>query len=114
GVHGACGSRSLAQLEIARTLFLLGRFDGVQPYYDGAASDDPAAVAGYRTDLATVASDSVLRELDHATGAQRVAYLRRFWSERDRAELRSDGERLREHYRRLFYARKNFQLTSLK
>ena len=36
-----------------------------------------------------------------------------FWTERDRAELRADGERLREHYRRLFYARKNFQLTAL-
>ena len=36
-----------------------------------------------------------------------------FWTERDRTELRGDGERLREHYRRLFYARKNFQLTSL-
>lgn len=106
-------SRSLAQLEIARTRFLLGRFDGVQPYYDGAAGEDPATVAEYRTDLATIASDSVLREFDYATGAQRVAYLRRFWSDRDRAELRAEGERLREHYRRLFYARKNFQLTSL-
>ena len=106
-------SRSLAQLEIARTLFLLGRFDGVQPYYDGAASDDPAAVAGYRADLATIGSDSVLREFDHTSGAQRVAYLRQFWSERDRTELRVEGERLREHYRRLFYARRNFQLTSL-
>jgi len=106
-------SRSLAQLEIARTCFLLGRFDGVQPYYDGAAGDDPATVTEYRTDLATIASDSVLREFGYATGAQRVAYLRRFWSERDRAELRAEGERLREHYRRLFYARKNFQLTSL-
>ncbi|HET9041029.1 MAG TPA: GWxTD domain-containing protein [Gemmatimonadales bacterium] len=106
-------SRSLGQLEIARTLFLLGRFDGVQPYYEGAASDDPATVAGYRTDLATIATDSVLKEFDNASGAQRAAYLRRFWTERDRTELRGDGERLREHYRRLFYARKNFQLTSL-
>ena len=106
-------SRSLGQLEIARTLFLLGRFDGVQPYYDGAASEDPTTVAGYRVDLATIASDSVLREFDHLTGAGRVAYLRRFWTDRDRAELRGEGERLREHYRRLFYARKNFQLTAL-
>ncbi|MEP6687623.1 MAG: GWxTD domain-containing protein [Gemmatimonadales bacterium] len=106
-------SRSLGQLEIARTLFLLGRFDGVQPYYEGAASDDPATVAGYRGDLATIASDSVLKEFDNSSGAQRVAYLKQFWSERDQAELRGDGERLREHYRRLFYARKNFQLTSL-
>jgi GWxTD domain-containing protein len=106
-------SRSLGQLEIARTLFLLGRFDGVQPYYEGAASDDPATVAGYRGDLATIASDSVLKEFDNASGARRAAYLKHFWTERDRTELRGDGERLREHYRRMFYARKNFQLTSL-
>jgi GWxTD domain-containing protein len=106
-------SRSLAQLELARTMFLLGRFDGVAPYYEGAASDDPVTVAGYRADLATIASDSVLGEFDHTAGARRAAYLKQFWSDRDRAELRSDGERLREHYRRLFYARKNFQLTSL-
>ncbi len=113
GYLGRGASRSLGQLEIARTLFLLGRFDGVQPYYDAAASEDPAAVSGYRADLATIGTDSVLREFDGLAGPQRLAYLRRFWSERDRAELRSDGERLREHYRRLFYARKNFQLASV-
>jgi len=105
--------RSLGQLEIARTLFLLGRFDGVQPYYEGAASDDSTTVASYRADLATIASDSVLREFDHRSGAQRAAYLKDFWTTRDREELRPDGERLREHYRRLFYARRNFQLTAL-
>jgi GWxTD domain-containing protein len=105
--------RSLGQLELARTLFLLGRFEGGSPYYEGAASDDSATVAGYRSDLTPIASDSVLREFDHLSGARRAAYLRRFWSERDRSELRADGERLREHYRRLFYARKNFQLTAL-
>jgi GWxTD domain-containing protein len=106
-------NRSLAQLELARTLFLLGRFDGMAPYFEGAASDDSVTVAGYRADLATIASDSVLREFDRLAGRQRADYLKRFWSERDRIELRADGERLREHYRRLFYARKNFQLTSL-
>jgi GWxTD domain-containing protein len=106
-------NRSLGQLEIARTLFLLGRFDGAAPYYEGAASDDSAGIAGYRVDLATIATDSVLREFDEAHGARRAAYLKRFWSQRDRSDLRSEGERLREHYRRLFYARKNFQLTSL-
>jgi len=105
-------NHSLGQLELARTLFLLGRFDGMQPYYEGAASDDSTTVASYRTDLATIASDSVLREFDNAHGDQRAAYLRHFWSSRDRIELRADGERLREHYRRIFYARKNFQLTS--
>ena len=101
------------ELEVARTLFLLGRFDGVAPYFEGAESDDSATVASYRADLATIASDSVLKEFDLAQGARRVAYLRQFWGSRDRIELRPDGERLREHYRRMFYARKNFQLASL-
>jgi GWxTD domain-containing protein len=106
-------NRSLGLLEVARTLFILGRFDGVAPYYEGAASNDSVTVAGYRADLSTIASDSVLGEFDRLAGERRVAYLKQFWSERDRIELRSDGERLREHYRRLFYARKNFQLTAL-
>jgi GWxTD domain-containing protein len=113
GYLAHAGNHSLGQLEIARTLFLLGRFDGAAPYYEGAASDDSAGVAGYRADLATIATDSVMREFDQTHGAQRAAYLKQFWSQRDRSELRSDGERLREHYRRLFYARKNFQLTAL-
>jgi GWxTD domain-containing protein len=106
-------NRALALLETARTLFLLGRFDGVRPYYQGASLEDSVAVAGYRADLATIATDSVLREFDRSTGQRRAAYLRRFWSDRDRIELRAEGERLREHYRRLFYARKNFHLVSL-
>jgi GWxTD domain-containing protein len=106
-------NRGLGLLEVARTLFLLGRYDGAAPYFEGAESDDSTTVASYRADLATIASDSVLREFDQVQGARRVAYLRQFWGSRDRTELRPDGERLREHYRRLFYARKNFQLTAL-
>jgi GWxTD domain-containing protein len=84
----------------------------VLPYFEGAAADDSATVAGYRADLATITSDSLLSEFDRQRGPRRAEYLKRFWGQRDRIELRSDGERLREHYRRLFYARKNFQLTS--
>jgi GWxTD domain-containing protein len=105
-------NRGLGLLEVSRTLFLLGRFDGLKPYFDGAAIDDSVTVAAYRSDLATIAPDSVLQEFDHQSGARRAAYLRNFWQRRDEIELRSEGERLREHYRRLFYARKNFQLTS--
>ena len=72
----------------------------------------PSPSPAIGVDLATIASDSVLGEFDGEQGARRAAYLRRFWGQRDRADLRTDGERLREHYRRLFYARKNFQLTS--
>jgi len=104
--------RGLGLLEVARTYFLLGRFDGNAPYYEGAASDDSATVAGYRADLATIASPGDLVEFDRQRGAARAAYLKRFWTSRDRTELRAEGERLREHYRRLFYARKNFMLTA--
>src|SRR4051795_905870 len=38
-------NRSLGLLELARTDFLMGRFDGVAPYFEGAASDDSATVA---------------------------------------------------------------------
>jgi GWxTD domain-containing protein len=105
-------NRSLGLLEVARTHFLLGRFDGVAPYFEGAGSDDSITVAAYRADLATIASDSILREFDGQRGSHRATYLKRFWTQRDRTELRADGERLREHYRRSFYARKNFQLTA--
>lgn len=105
-------NRGLGLLEVARTLLLLGRFEGVSPYFEGAVIDDSVTVNGYRADLATIATDSVLAEFDQQVGARRAAYLRRFWGERDLTELRTEGERVKEHYRRLFYARKNFQLTA--
>ncbi|HET6579010.1 MAG TPA: GWxTD domain-containing protein, partial [Gemmatimonadales bacterium] len=52
-----------------------------------------------------------LARFDAAHGAGRAGFLRRFWADRDRVELRRDGERLREHYRRLLYARRHFALT---
>jgi GWxTD domain-containing protein len=105
-------NRGLGLLELARTQLLLGRFEGTAAYFEGASLDDSVTVNGYRADLSTIASDSVLREFDRHQGQRRAVYLRQFWGERDLTELRTEGERLREHYRRLFYARKNFQLTS--
>ena len=43
-------------------------------------------------------------------GAGRVEMLRRFWGRRDAADLRKPNDRLREHYRRLYYARRTFPL----
>ncbi|HEX9166077.1 MAG TPA: hypothetical protein VF862_09210, partial [Gemmatimonadales bacterium] len=42
--------RGLALLEVARTRFLLGRADGVAPYFDGAVFDDTVGVRHYRDD----------------------------------------------------------------
>ncbi len=105
------GDRALGLLELARTRLARGDPDGEGPYYEGAANDDSAAVAGYRTDLEPIAADSDLAAFDRSHGADRAAFLRRFWTDRDLLELRPEGERLREHYRRLFHARRHFALT---
>jgi GWxTD domain-containing protein len=106
------GVRGLGLLELARTQFLRGSLSGQRAYYEGAMADDSTTVAEYRTDLGVVANDSAMAEFDQCQGAQRAAFLHRFWGQRDRASLLLDGERLREHYRRIYYAKKNFQLVS--
>lgn len=104
-------NRALGLLELARTRLAMGQADGEAAYYEGASMDDPAAVAEYRADLRVFAPDSVIREFSRLRGRARAAYLHSFWTDRDRLELRGDGQRLREHYRRLQYASINFPLT---
>ncbi|MEA2725461.1 MAG: hypothetical protein QOH59_3232 [Gemmatimonadales bacterium] len=103
--------RGLGLLELARTRLALGRSDGDAPYYEGALLEDPAVIAGYRADLQLVAADSILHEFGQLKGPMRASYLHRFWTDRDHLELRPAGERLREHYRRLVFARRHFPLS---
>jgi GWxTD domain-containing protein len=110
-IDGAGPGGALARLELARTLLALGRADGESTYFAGAARDESESVAGYRADLVPIATGEELRAFDRVSGAERTAFLRRFWLDRDAAELRATGERLREHYRRLLYARRHFALT---
>ncbi|MGB7211210.1 MAG: hypothetical protein WBC97_01160 [Gemmatimonadales bacterium] len=105
---------ALGLLEEGRTLFLLGSLDGERPYYEAAATDDSAAVSGIRRDIVPLVGDTALAGLDSVHGKERANWLRRFWGVRDVADLRSPGERVREHYRRLFYARNHFRLVSTK
>src|SRR5215204_5076885 len=63
-------NRGLGLLELARTLLLLGKFEGTTSYFAGAMVDDSATVSGYRADLATIASDSVLSEFDQQQGSR--------------------------------------------
>ncbi len=100
----------LPLLEVARTRFLMGRRDGAVPYFAGARSDDSATVAEYRSDLAPIASPAELARFDGTRGEARATFLARFWRERDLAEFREPGERLVEHYRRLYEARRRFPL----
>lgn len=105
------GDAALALLEEARTLFVLDSLSGQAPYYAGAALDDSVAVSGYRDDLVPIATGAELQLLDAASGAERAQVLRDFWSQRDRQDLRVDGERLRQHYQRLQVARLNYRLA---
>jgi GWxTD domain-containing protein len=105
------GKPGLGLLELARTRFAMGRANGEAPYYEGAAFDDTEGIAEYRADLALLVGNSALDQFDALSGQARAGYLRRFWTDRDHLELRGDGERLREHYRRLYFARTHFPLT---
>ena len=105
------GSRGLGLLELARTRLALGNSGGEEAYYEGSALNEPALVAEYRRDLEILASESDLGDFDRLKGQERAAYLHRFWTDRDHWELRREGERLREHYRRLLFARTHFPLT---
>ena len=107
----AGGSRALGSLELARTRLGAGGAEAEAMYYEGAALEDSVALAGYRADLAAMASDSDLVRFDRSRGPHRAEMLRRFWTDRDRIEMRPEGERLCEHYRRLLYARRHFALT---
>lgn len=107
------GKRGVGLLEVARTQFVLGRLDGQAPYFEGAAIDDSESVGMYRDDLATIVDEGDLKEFDLVHGSFRAAYLQKFWTRRDQADLRARGERLREHYRRIYYARSHFRLASL-
>ncbi len=106
------GDSARGRYERAWSRLLAGERAGEEDYFAGAAFDEPLTVAAYRADLALIASPEELAAFDAASGPGRAALLRRFWSRRDRLDLRDDGERLREHYRRLAHAERHFPLLT--
>ncbi|MGH7646434.1 MAG: GWxTD domain-containing protein, partial [Gemmatimonadales bacterium] len=108
------GDSGIGLLELARTLYFGRRPDARTAYLDGArAARSSEAVAAYRTDLSWIATAPELAAFDSlATGEARRTWLARFWERRDFESARDDGERLAEHYRRWFHARRTFFLVS--
>lgn len=104
------GNSPLADLEAARSLLAMGQAPGESLYYASAASHDSLVIREHRSDLEPIADPNELAIFDRLEGEDRAAWLRTFWLERDRLDLRSSGERLREHYRRMYYARRHFAL----
>lgn len=104
-------NRALGLLELARTRLAIGHPDGERAYYEGASLAGVEVASEYLGDIAPLVDDSGRADLDTLSGAGLAQGLRRFWTDRDRVELRGEGERLREHYRRLHYAGLHFPLT---
>ncbi len=99
-------------LEQARARFVLGRLDGVEPWYRGLGLAEGPVLAMYRRDLAIVLPVATLATFDAAAPTARVTLTRQFFDRRDRDELQPSGGRLREHYARLDHALRNFRLVS--
>src|SRR5439155_14589573 len=91
-----------------------GPGEGWHTYFAGARlARSAAALALYRADLSALVGPDEMAPFDGFTSpGQRAAWLERFWLRRDAAEAREPGERLAEHYRRWFYAERNFRLVS--
>ncbi|HJR15690.1 MAG TPA: GWxTD domain-containing protein [Gemmatimonadales bacterium] len=104
-------NRALGLLELSRTALALGHPAGEKAYFEGASLGGVEVASEYVADIAPFLGDSAISELETLSGEQLAEGLRRFWTDRDRVELRAEGERLREHYRRLQYARLHFPLT---
>ncbi|MEE8061169.1 MAG: GWxTD domain-containing protein [Gemmatimonadales bacterium] len=105
-------NRSLGLLELSRTRFLLGMLDARGQYLAGAATDDSTTISEYRFGLSYIASEDEIHAFDMTDRDTRPAYLADYWEAKDRYALRRDGERLREHVRRIYYARQNFYLIT--
>ncbi len=111
---------SEAEVELARTIPLVAPIDGepgpavrdatVRAYRAAAREDTPAAVALMRRDLEPIATEAELGAFDLRQGAARVAWLDQFWARRDAVDLRPEGSRLAEHFRRWDVARREFRL----
>ena len=104
----------VALLELARSLYYARRPGTARArYFAGAAAGSPDGIALYRADLFWIAAPDELAAFDAlASPEERVAWLGRFWERRDAEEARERGERLAEHYRRWFHARRSFRLVT--
>lgn len=109
------GDSGIGLLELARTMYFAHRAaQGSSAYFAGAhAATSAQALTMYRLDLSWIADSAELAAFDGLPDPNaRQRWLEQFWTRRDVAEARDVGERLAEHYRRWFYARRNFRLVS--
>jgi GWxTD domain-containing protein len=109
------GDTGVGMLELARTYYFARRAsDGWSAYLAGArGATSASALTLYRSDLSWIADSAELGAFDALPDPPaRARWLEAFWTRRDVVEARDVGERLAEHYRRWFYARRSFRLVS--
>ena len=85
------GNQTVGRFELMRTLLSLGQLNAQREYYAMARLDDSMVVHGLRRDFSLIAGDSGVVRFDSVGTAGREAFLRRFWTRRDRTDLRRDG-----------------------
>jgi GWxTD domain-containing protein len=109
------GDSGIGLLELARSFYYARRPpQGWAAYFAGArAATSAPALTLYRLDLSWIADSAELVAFDGLRDPEaRNRWLDQFWTRRDVVQARDVGERLAEHYRRWFYARRNFRLVS--
>lgn len=102
------------EYEQARALLAEGDVSGESSYWGAVPSDDPAMLVALRRDMSLIATPSELDAFDSTSGQTRVAFLHRFWDKHAAISLRSPGERMREHYRRIAYADHHFAFSEVR
>ncbi|HET7601956.1 MAG TPA: hypothetical protein VFK36_02995 [Gemmatimonadales bacterium] len=107
------GDSGLGLLEEARSRFARGQVGAASAdYYGGARAAHTLAREAYRRDLGWVASPEELAAFDAVPPDSLEPFVQAFWAKRDAEEMRSPGERLREHVRRWRYVFEHFQLSA--
>ena len=105
----AGGDSGLAHWELANIDMAKGDLASGAAHYYAAASRGAEAVALVRVNLSLIATPDELARFDGSPSTDRLAWLHRFWAERERADGRPAGSRLREHFRRVRYAFRHFR-----
>ena len=106
------GDPSVAALEEARALAGTGDLDAAADRYEaGLRVLTAEGLQLYRRDLALITEDQELAGLERITPADAAAWVERFWRRRDAADVRPEGDRLREHLRRWIIANEFYRVV---
>ena len=106
------GDPSVAALEEARALAGTGDLTAAAGRYtDGLAHLTPDGLQLYRRDLALITEPAELAGLEALSPAEAPAWIERFWRRRDAADVRPEGDRLREHLRRWVVAHEFYRVS---